>query len=220
MYYQTGTRKSFKMPSTLVTALAGIGALALVIEFILFFVKAVSNEINTYVVFDIISKVVLVAASVIFIIYYFFFYKANKGVALVLATYIGVAAYGFVLAVRSLFTLIEGVSAEGADVFKVMISNLPPLTVPVIITILFALVSMRFFTNNFSKLIYTMALAFVLAVLPEEVMSAFCNLITSSADDKLPLITAILLPVGKALFYTALVFFGVKEFYGKVSKKK
>lgn len=220
MYYQTGTRKSFKAPSTLVTALAGTGALALVVEFILFFAKAVSTEINTYVVFDIISRVFLVAAAVVFIVYYFFYYRSNKGVALVLATYIGVAVYGFALAVRALFALIEGVSAEGADVFKVMIGQLPPLTTPVIITILFALVAMRFFTNNFSKLIYTMALAFVLAVLPQEVMSAICGLITSSADDKLPLITAIFLPVGKALFYTALVFFGVKEFYGKVSTKK
>ena len=220
MDYQSSSRSKSSSLSGVISLCAFLGAVALLAEFVFFLIKTfeANTSVNANIVLDIICRALLVVVAILFAIYYVFGYQNSAAGNLGMTTYIVLTGYGLMLFLKGFYAIVEASQAAGQEATKTVISMLPSITVPVIMTVLFALVLKNFILGNFSKVVYTMAFAFVLAVLPQEIMSALCNLMTTNADDKMPLITALLLPLGKALTYTAMTIFGVKAFYHRAKR--
>ncbi|MBQ7353818.1 MAG: hypothetical protein IJW54_07460 [Clostridia bacterium] len=198
-----------KTPSSLITGLAGAGAVALAIGLIIFIVKTFSQTTNVQMVFNVLNQGCILAGAIMFVAYYAASYKKNSGDMLLVGAFALISIGAFV----GVFNLIIALANQQGDFFKAFLAYLPQLSTPLITGILFMLVAKNFYTKNFSKITYSLALGFVVAACPQSVLSAVCGLMLSTAQDNSALFYLLLLSLGQALLYTAMLVFGVKEYY-------
>lgn len=211
MYYDQQRYKG-KERSNLILILAVLGAIMFAAGVVMHIVDVADVMFKTTnIAIDCFAKLFIVAAGVIFALYYLVFYSKNQGNMLIPATFTCVAVSSLIKILSIVIGVIDTANKGGGNAIDLFVGSLPSLTAPVIIAILFGIVALNFVTGKFSMIIFVMALAFVIANYPQEIVSQLVGLIQSKVDDKSPQIFELMRTLGEASVYTSVLVFGVKE---------